>query len=609
MAVRDPMTPLHARTSREEFSVEDRAVGLGEKLALLGRNRLLILLAVVATAGGALWFSFSQPKTYSAGSRLIVRPVLSQAAFTSLGLVTAYGGPLGLEATIETQAEILRSGVVARRVTDTLGLSTLPESLAGSIEVVPVTDELLEVIATARAPKLAADMANAFPQEYLEYRRESATAAVNQITEDLRTREEAIERTVEELDARIFAIAEGQAIALDTERERLETERNELLTQLASIRARIEELSVAGQTASAGGGEVVLRAFPPPGPSSPKPIRDGAVGAMLGALLGVGLAFLREYTDRRIRTRDDAAQASGAPVLATTPHLEGFARGTRARLARRGRRRRSSRSPGNEGPEQLVSIREPDSPITDGYRALRASLISQGLGVRVRCLLVASVDPVEGATSTVADLGVNCARAGLSTVLIAAHFGRPGLHSYFRCPNDIGLAEVLRGEVTLQESLFQADMENLHVLPAGHGGATMSDLLLSPRLHETLIMASSLAKAVIIDAPPIAAGGDAALFARHADASILVVRANVVRPGPVSRAASVLRQAGAPLLGVMLLDAHKHDASSGMLSDQGLAPLFPGVVAGEDGHTPIGETSAPRFQPRRKLIVRPRDLG
>ncbi len=67
-------------------------------------------------------------------------------------------------------------------------------------------------------------------------------------------------------------------------------------------------------------------ASPPPRPSSPRTTVNTVVAVVLGALLAVGAVFLRELSDRRLRTAHDVIERLGQPMLGVLPASAGAAR-------------------------------------------------------------------------------------------------------------------------------------------------------------------------------------------------------------------------------------------------------------------------------------------
>jgi capsular polysaccharide biosynthesis protein len=57
----------------------------------------------------------------------------------------------------------------------------------------------------------------------------------------------------------------------------------------------------------------------PTSPVSPSPKRDGALGLALGCMLGIGLAFLLERLDDRLRSPEKIEQVSGIPTFGVIP--------------------------------------------------------------------------------------------------------------------------------------------------------------------------------------------------------------------------------------------------------------------------------------------------
>ncbi len=548
----------------------------GRTLARLWRRKALIIFTTVVAATGALWFSLRQMDVYRASSRVVVRPVLPQAAFTSLGLGSAYGGPLGLEVSIETQAEVVRSGPVASTVGERLGLAVPPEVLAGSISVAPLTNELLEIQSSAPNGELAAALANGFADEYLDYRRRTAIRALEQIVTNLESQAAGVEHQIVEKDAQIADLLTGPGAGSPSARraalEQFQIERNELVVQRSDLRGRIEELTVAGQAAGIGGGDVLIRAVVPESPASPQPFRDTAVGGLLGFALGAGLALIREHIDRRVETRDEAARIAGAPVLAAIPMrrlswrpLLSSIRGWISRI-RPGGAEGDGEAPPSPGRRQLPAL---DMETIDAFSLLLTGLTSEGFGSDIRRLLLVSSTEREGTPDAAAALAVVSAQRGLRTLLIDGNIRNPRAHPSLGVERDPGLAQILAGETSVPKALVRVGpASSLAVIPPGSAPReSPTRLLASPRLPRVLDALAGRFDVVLIQGPAGSAESDVALLAGVSDAALHVVRAGQARPTGVARSVATLDRAGVPIVGVLLRDADRGDITTGLPPD------------------------------------------
>src|SRR5690606_34964048 len=102
-----------------------------------------------------------------------------------------------------------------------------------------------------------------------------------------------------------------------------------------------------------------------------------------------------------------------------------------------------------------------------------------------RRIMVTSAVSGEGKTSTLVRLGIAFANLDRRALLIDADLRRPRLHSVFGCSRDLGLATVLGGG-SPEACIQSTDVPNLHLMPAGPGGARPNELLASMRLHALL---------------------------------------------------------------------------------------------------------------------------
>jgi capsular exopolysaccharide synthesis family protein len=523
---------------------------------MLIRHRALIATVAGAMTAASLVFSFTQPKAYTASARLLTQAPLNQVVINAMG---GGGGRNTVDLSPKDIAELIDSSTqIATMVRDQLKLDNTPEQLVAAVKARVLTDTLIEVSATAQKPALAQSLANGFAQGYLDYRKADVVAQIDQVKTQLDAQVAADRAKATELEAQVrdqnqkIAVLSPPGVVLSAEqaaekarliaqRDQADTALDTLNSQITDADGRVRQLTIGRNAVSAG--QVVKEAGLPRSPSSPKPMIDISVGLMLGLIAGVVAAYLRHHFDRRIRTRDDAARTSGAPVLAAVPRMQWR---------------------GAPSADTLVSIAEPASAAAEQYRTLRANLAAQGLGSSIRCLLVTSPGKGEGKSSTVANLAVACANSGLKTLAVSADPRRPTLHAFFEIPDAPGLPEVLRGHAPLSAAIFMTAIPNLFVLPSRPDPATGSDLLASQRLQEILAEASAHADIVLVDVTGIADGADASILARLAGNCLLVVEADRTDRTAASRAVTAVAHAGARIVGTVLNRADPDDETAGV---------------------------------------------
>ncbi len=176
-------------------------------------------------------------------------------------------------------------------------------------------------------------------------------------------------------------------------------------------------LSVGGGTNSLS---VVEPAAIPGYPFSPNTSRNVLVAVVIGlALAAVGVTLI-EYIDDTIKVPDDFTRAIGLPALGAIVQIEG-----------------------NSQEDKLVSVKEPFSPITEAYRALRTNLQFSFIDQPMHTLIFTSAGPGDGKSITVANLAVVLAQTGRKVIVLDADLRRPTQHLYFGLQNRFGLTDAL----------------------------------------------------------------------------------------------------------------------------------------------------------------------
>lgn len=275
---------------------------------------------------------------------------------------------------------------------------------------------------------------------------------------------------------------------------------------------------------------VVEEAIEPLKPTSPKPLRNLALALSLGLVLGVVLAFVREYTDRRLHATDSLETLFGLPTMARIP---------------RG-------AAGHDG-RRLIALDDAQSAEAESYRALRTNV---GLARQRRGgheILVTSPSMGEGKSATAANLAISLSQKGQRTLLLDADMRRPTQHEQFGVSREPGLSDLLLGEVELEAVLHQpSGRESLYVLPAGRSIGHPAELLDSARMDALLETLRARFDAVVLEAPPVLAVTDSAVLAPKTDGVILVLRAEKTDKEAIAMAIRQLRQVDADVLGAVV---------------------------------------------------------
>lgn len=289
----------------------------------------------------------------------------------------------------------------------------------------------------------------------------------------------------------------------------------------------IQELERVGTGESPVGATVVRPATVPQTPISPNVLRNIALSLILGLLIGLGVAVLRDILDTRVRGEDDVRRVSDLPTLGAVHYDKDAA----------------------EHP--LVVQIDPHSPRAESFRSLRTNLLYLDPDNQPRTLLVTSTVPEEGKSTSTANLALTLAATGSTVCLIEGDLRRPRLLEYMGLVSSVGLTDVLVGRAEL-EDVLQDFGHGLRVLGCGPIPPNPSELLGSDAMRRTLHRLRSEFDYVVIDAPPLLAVTDAAVLSTLVDGTIVVVGTSLVRREQLERALGQLERVEARVLGTVL---------------------------------------------------------
>lgn len=201
----------------------------------------------------------------------------------------------------------------------------------------------------------------------------------------------------------------------------------------------------------------------------------------------------------------------------------------------------------------LILVNDPGSLAAEGFRSLRASLKLLGKAQERRSFLFTSAIPGEGKSFVSSNFALSLAQDGARVLLIDADLRRPSIHQYFGFKESRpGVSEFLSGEVDVLNQVRKTILANLSVMPAGGLAPNPAELISCGEFTKLLTLALNQYDRVVIDSAPVNAVSDTLLICDLVQTVSVVVRAGKTPRKAVQRAATALRQAGAPLAGFVL---------------------------------------------------------
>ncbi len=373
----------------------------------------------------------------------------------------------------------------------------------------------------------------------------------------------ALDATLSRSDAALSTLPEKELRHSELERGAKTTE-----AVYAMLQARYKEAEIAAAATDASIRLVdaaVLRRRP----VSPKPLVNLALAMVAGLMIGVAGAFLRDSSDRSLRTRAQLLALTGSPVLSLIPRLRSVS-GFSARFPGFPTRVSGLLQDGQRREDSSNSLVRPSQSSVDtsyaaedmfGFAASYSRLVTNlgfaGLANPVRVVLVTSALPGDGKTTVATNLALTIAREGKRVLLIDADLRGGRVDVTLRLPVAAGLGEVLRGQHAFEAAVLQVPAgggRELHVLPRGTAKADPAALLASDKTREVLARARELYDMIIVDTPPVNAVADAALLSRQCDGVLVVARAGVTARDALVFAMEQLRIVHAPVIGAVLND-------------------------------------------------------
>ncbi len=373
-------------------------------------------------------------------------------------------------------------------------------------------------------------------------------------------------------DSVLYEEARKRAVELnlkELEYHRLDRQRETNEKMYNTLLERMKEADLA-RMMNVNNVRLIDSATLPKSPIKPLTLVNVGIGALLGLVLGLGLAILREQLDSTLKTPADVEEKLGLTFLGMLPELEDDAAGV-IPYGRKRRRRHAEAGARNSGEDPALYVHQrPLSGGAEAARSLRTNLMFMSPDRPFRTLLVTSSAPTEGKTTVACGIAIAMAQAGHRVCIVDCDLRRPRIHRVLGRPGASGVTSVLVGEATIEDVITPAhagpaggDIPNLWCIPAGSPPPNPADLLHSEVFKKLLKELSQRFDRVIIDSPPLAAVTDSAIISTLVDATIFVIRAQATSWQLARQGLRALRDVDSRIAGAVLnaVDFTKGDYS------------------------------------------------
>lgn len=606
---------------RPEFNLSDY-------WRVIRRRKFIIVVSTIVVGGIVFYRSSTSTPLYQTSATVMVEkgaPITSGAQ----PYYTPFEGDF-----IDTQTTIIRSEPVAEEAAKLLGWVSdqtptderkmIVGGIMGSIGASKVRiTNLIDISATADDAKKAADIANGVARGYqlwsLKNRNEQARTVrtfvegqLGEVKKRLAEAEDALKEFKESSEeAGAIVIMQQRLAGLELDLASLLQDYTEKHPDIIDVRAQIAEikdilarhpglelkltqLSRAVQTNAQlhsllnqrfeeariaeaekiSGVTVVSPARVPGGAISPRTKSNTMIAVVVGLLLGLVTAFVKENLDTSIATIEEVEDFLQIPILGVIPEIEtqSMKIGRLAALRMRffkGILAHPPILPRREARKLLVLLGETKSPNIEAYKTLRTNIHFAVSQSSHKVLMFTSSGSREGKTVTAANYAMSLAQDGQKVLLISADLRRGRIGELFGLRSEPGLSEVITGDMDWRracrtiEDLMVGELDtaklldtpgidNLSILTDGKKPPNPAEFLHSSRMKNLLKEAREEFDYVILDCPPVLPVSDALVLAPDMDGVVFVYQSGQTARGALKRAKTLIAASGAKILGVVL---------------------------------------------------------
>src|SRR5215813_8201506 len=282
---------------------------------------------------------------------------------------------------------------------------------------------------------------------------------------------------------------------------------------------------------------VITRASSPPSPSSPRTLYILAIASFGGAVLGLGVALFRDISERVFRNGMQVETTLLTNCIAMVPKFDCTKSIVRDRQNL-----------------PCATVDMPLSRFTEAIRSIKVAADLSAAGKASKVIGFTSSLPNEGKSTVAANVAQLVAHAGARTILVDGDLRNPWLSQVLARTAKIGSLDVISGQASLDEAVWNDPITNVAFLPAVSRFHLQysNEILGSDEMKKLFDELRRRYEWVVVDFSPLAPVVDVRSTTHLVDSYVLVIEWGRTKIEAVEHALHSAKGVYENLLGVVL---------------------------------------------------------
>lgn len=278
---------------------------------------------------------------------------------------------------------------------------------------------------------------------------------------------------------------------------------------------------------------------------------SAVIGFVGGGVLAVAILAFLFVLDNRPRSPEAIQQYGGIPTLSVFPANKD--KHSAGKFTSKNKETPAIKSAPTGNYLEVSNFQQLDYVCNEAMNTLCTNL--SYCGKDIRKIMITSRYAGEGKSYIAMNLLRTFSQLGKRTVLIDTDLRASGIQSDYRLrystQSHYGLSEYLSGICGLEEAVYQTNLPNTYMIPAGHEAPNPLQLLDTRPMGELIEQLAEQFDVVLVDTPPVGVLADAVALAKFCDGTLLVVGYCKGKQQEIGDAVENIKQTGCKVLGAV----------------------------------------------------------